>query len=348
MTDRKNISALILAAGYSSRMGHFKPLSMLGTTTAVERCVNLFRSAGLDDIRVVVGHRHAELNEVLGNMGIRPVLNAQFERGMFSSVKSGLSSFDQIPTAFFILPVDIPLVRTCSVLDMLDNLDRNYHDIIYPCFEGKRGHPPLIRGTTIPEILEYEGDEGLRGYLRHKTALNVEVPDEHILRDMDFPDQYFNMLQKLEQYDVPSRQECMAFLTHIVKANEMFIKTAELCAEMAAKIMVIIRERNPHLRPELITAMAFLYGLFSAREGISVSVSDISSRYGDSKLTRFLCGIKEKPHFSGQLTGEFDVAEFAYMIATGNEPAMIEAVAGGYFTDADLQELTNTNGLKRI
>lgn len=343
LTKGKKISALILAAGYSSRMGHFKPLSTLGTTTAVERCVGLFRSAGLDDIRVVVGHRHAELNELLVIRGIRSVLNAQFDKGMFSSVKSGLSSFGEIPEAFFILPVDIPLVRTSSVLDMLENLDRHHHDIIYPCFHGKRGHPPLIRGAMIPEILEYEGDEGLRGYLGGKTALNLELPDEHILRDMDFPDQYLNILQKLEHYDVPSREECVAFLRHTVKTNELFIGTAELCADIAAKILGIIPKRNPQLRAELITAMALLYGLFSAREGFRISVSDISARYGDSRLTQFLGEINDKPHFSGQLTGESDIVEFAHLIATRNKSAMMEAVAGNYLTDADLLELTTTN-----
>ena len=53
------LAAIILAAGKSTRMGCDKPLLPLGDRTVVERVVDLFQSAGITDVRVVVGH-HAE------------------------------------------------------------------------------------------------------------------------------------------------------------------------------------------------------------------------------------------------------------------------------------------------
>ena len=38
----KNYSAIILAAGYSSRMGDFKPLMDLDGKTPLERCIRSF------------------------------------------------------------------------------------------------------------------------------------------------------------------------------------------------------------------------------------------------------------------------------------------------------------------
>ena len=48
-----NVVAIVLAAGFSERMGEFKPLLPLGGVTVLERCVALFRNAGIDDVRVV-------------------------------------------------------------------------------------------------------------------------------------------------------------------------------------------------------------------------------------------------------------------------------------------------------
>ena len=56
-----NITALILAAGYSSRMGSFKPLLSFNGVCALERVTALFKEVGIEDIRVVLGYRAEEL-----------------------------------------------------------------------------------------------------------------------------------------------------------------------------------------------------------------------------------------------------------------------------------------------
>lgn len=70
------ISGLILAAGFSSRMGRFKPLLPLGGSTATERAVKSLRDGGIEDVRVVVGWRTEELVPVLDQPGgLRTVLS---------------------------------------------------------------------------------------------------------------------------------------------------------------------------------------------------------------------------------------------------------------------------------
>ena len=61
MERADNAAALVLAAGYSSRMGEFKPLPELGPLTAVVHAVQCFQRAGLRDVRVVTGYRAAEV-----------------------------------------------------------------------------------------------------------------------------------------------------------------------------------------------------------------------------------------------------------------------------------------------
>lgn len=69
------VTAVVLAAGYSSRMGEFKPLLPLGEVTVLERVVTLFHDAGISDVRVVTGHREADLKPRLERLGARAVAN---------------------------------------------------------------------------------------------------------------------------------------------------------------------------------------------------------------------------------------------------------------------------------
>ena len=112
-------AALVLSAGFSERMGGFKPLMKLGEMTVLERAIGLFQAAGVSRIHVVVGHRAAEVIPLIESRGARSILNARYAEDMFSSVAAGAASLVEETDAFFVLPVDIPLVRPASIRDLL-------------------------------------------------------------------------------------------------------------------------------------------------------------------------------------------------------------------------------------
>ncbi|MGB8261933.1 MAG: NTP transferase domain-containing protein [Terracidiphilus sp.] len=58
------IGAIVLAAGYSSRMGRFKPLLPLNGSPAILAVLGLLRRAGIEQIVVVTGHRAEDLRPV--------------------------------------------------------------------------------------------------------------------------------------------------------------------------------------------------------------------------------------------------------------------------------------------
>jgi molybdenum cofactor cytidylyltransferase len=196
MSSLKKISAIILAAGYSSRMGALKPILKLGDKTILERTIRLFRELGVEDVIVVVGHGAKETMPIVHDCGARAVMNEQFERGMFSSVQAGVEVLRPESEAFFVLPVDIPLVSTQTIRDLLAAYRGGKGKIVVPVFQGRRGHPPLISAGYRNEILSYCGDDGLRGFFRkHKRHSElVEVADEMILFDLDTPADYEALL----------------------------------------------------------------------------------------------------------------------------------------------------------
>jgi molybdenum cofactor cytidylyltransferase len=206
----ESTAAIVLAAGLSSRMGAFKPLLKLGQSTAVERAVRCFFNAGVNDVTVVVGHRYEELVQVVQSLGAFMVVNSQYREGMFSSVQAGVASLDSNVQAFFLLPVDCPVIQSTTIRQIYDAYQESGKDIAYPVFKGRRGHPPLISTSYSREILEYKApSDGLRGVLRkHEVeAVDVSVEDDGILIDMDFPSEYRDVQTYLERKNSPGEDE---------------------------------------------------------------------------------------------------------------------------------------------
>lgn len=185
-------SALILCAGRSSRLGVFKPLLPLGEETLIERAIRLFREAGLADVTAVLGHRAESVLPLLEQHGVRPVLNDRYDEGMFSSFQTGVRSLDRGRRAFFVLPVDIPLVRPETLQALMDAFRDGETDVCRPCFRGRYGHPPLIASALIPAIEEFDGMGGLRALLTRwgGRTVDVAVEDPGILLDVDTRDDY--------------------------------------------------------------------------------------------------------------------------------------------------------------
>ncbi len=201
MNPDGDIAALILAAGLSSRLGAFKPLLPLGSSTFIEEAVKRFRGAGIGDIWVVTGHRAAELTPVLERLKIRQVFNSDYRQGMSSSVRAGVAGLEPGIAAFFMLPVDIPLVAPDTIKSLLQAYRRGHARIVYPVFRGRRGHPPLISPACVIDLpADYDG--GLRAFLSryHSEALDLEVDDEAILLDCDTPEDYYRLQAYAGQY----------------------------------------------------------------------------------------------------------------------------------------------------
>lgn len=192
MAPQRQITAIILAAGLSSRMRRFKPLLDLGGATVLERVVRAFQRGGVADVRVVLGHRAEDMLPMLPALEARPVLNPRYQEGMFSSVQAGLASLDQSTEAFFMHPVDIALISHATVAALVQAWTLGRPEVVYPCHQGRRGHPPLIAGSLIAEIMAWPGQGGLKALLRRHedAAVLLDVPDPYILRDMDEPCDY--------------------------------------------------------------------------------------------------------------------------------------------------------------
>lgn len=256
------ITAIILSAGLSSRMGDFKPLLSLEGKLFLERIIALYRSAGIQDIRVVAGHRAGDVMALAERCGARAVLNPDFAHGMFSSVVAGVSDISPDCAGFFIHPVDIPLVRCQSLIDLQNAFKYGKASICYPTFLEERGHPPLISGIHIRAIKTWTVQGGLQGFLNgyEADAINVPIVDRFILKDIDTPKDYVWALGCMDHYDIPSDTECRALMIRQAVSQKV-INHCRAVADLAKHIATVLNTAGCQLNIERTVSAALVHDL---------------------------------------------------------------------------------------
>lgn len=259
----ESAAALALAAGFSKRMGDFKPLMMLGGMTVLERVIRLFQSVGVHRIHVVVGHRAAEVTPRIHQLGARSVFNSRHAEGMFSSVLAGVASLGEATESFFVLPVDIPLVRPATLRILMEASQARTAAIYHPTFRGQRGHPPLIHAHLTAAISDWRGEGGLKSLLERFEAQAVDIPvaDEFILQDMDGPDDHRRMHERLKTRDVLSPAECHALLVERLKVTPEVWRHGCAVAEQALHIGRALVAAGCRLNLDLIYSAALVHDM---------------------------------------------------------------------------------------
>lgn len=191
-------AAVVLAAGLSSRMNGFKPLLPLGKATITDHVISTFKSVNVDVI-LVVGYRRDDVINTIKDKDIKVIFNQDYEKEMFTSIQAGVREAGQRYKGFFILPVDIPLVKPSTIQSLMAAAQENPGKIIYPIHKGKKGHPPLIPASLIPVILEWRKGGGLKAVLQayEKRVIGVPVDDRYILVDVDTPDDYRKLVNPM-------------------------------------------------------------------------------------------------------------------------------------------------------
>lgn len=182
--------ACILAAGFSSRMGAFKPLLPLGDKTVIERAIAVAKAAGIRHITVVTGHNRTALLSILQREQVQEAFNPRFEEGMFTSIQAGIAAQPSEVDGCFVMPVDVPILDR----DVLERLKEGFEadQFAVPCYQGKKGHPLLIPSCFWQEILDYRGNGGLKAVTDQyfDRIKRIPVALEGIVMDMDTPGAY--------------------------------------------------------------------------------------------------------------------------------------------------------------
>src|SRR4030095_3514202 len=197
------ISAILLAAGESRRMGEFKQLLHFGSKTFVEQCVDILTETKVGEIIVVTGHRDADLRRVVGDCHVKYAYNPDYSLGMATSIKCGVQAVNVGSQAFLIALVDQPQITAEVIGRIIQEYERMPPKIVVPTNDGTKGHPILLDASLKDEILRLDPEEGLRQLVhRHSDSITkVDVSSRTVLEDCDFPEDYRRLIRDLEGSD---------------------------------------------------------------------------------------------------------------------------------------------------
>jgi molybdenum cofactor cytidylyltransferase len=181
------VAAILLAAGASRRMGTCKQLLLLEGKTVLARCLETLLRGGIDEVVVVVSPSGDEVMKAALNYPVRVVRNTQPDGDMAASIGTGRDALSTEVTGVVIALCDYPLVRAETIARLAEAHRQEPGNIIVPCHDGHRGHPPLLPRTLLGHL-----ETTLRDLLRDNKELihHLELPDDGVLIDMDTPEDY--------------------------------------------------------------------------------------------------------------------------------------------------------------
>jgi len=169
---------IILAGGYSSRIGHNKMTLSYQGTPIILHCIHSMMPF-VSHIFVISGHYHDELTQLLkDDPKVTIIYNELYHLGMFSSVKKG-SLF--VTEDFFIIPGDYPLIMQSTYLALL----KCKEPIAVPVFQNKKGHPIFIKKELIEALRNEPLDSNLKLFRNRFQFAEIQVDDSGILLDID-------------------------------------------------------------------------------------------------------------------------------------------------------------------
>ncbi len=177
-----SVAGVVLAAGFSRRLGRPKQTVCIAGETLVERTVRVSREAGLNPIFVVC-NVHADFVSALHGLGCTVVLNAGAQEGLASSIRAGVRATQTLAD------VEGVVLMTCDQPGMrAEHLRALYavpERLTGSSYAGKIAVPAYFPATCFHQLLELQGDVGARILLAQAHGIEGEGLDLDVDTEAD-------------------------------------------------------------------------------------------------------------------------------------------------------------------
>lgn len=195
------ISAIILAAGESKRMGKTDKrfLTLEGKWLVQHVLEHLLASKVAEIILVRNG---VDDEQLIGFQSerVKIVVNENYQKGMTTSIQKGVSVATEQAKGYLICLADQPLLTAEEYNLLLEAFLKPQRvqttPIIVPFYEGKKGNPVLFSAHYKTAILTHQEMEGCKGIVQANKSniVEIEMPTSHILLDVDTPADYDRLI----------------------------------------------------------------------------------------------------------------------------------------------------------
>jgi len=195
------VSAVVLAAGLSTRMGRNKLLLTFRDKPLVVHAVDTLLASKVGEIIVVLGYESEKVwdrlddnQDRVSNAGQKSrvllVENPDYREGLSTSVRTGVQAISPEADAIMIYLADQPLLEPADVNRIIEGFaaaKTENKTIVVPFFKGERGNPVVLDASLRDSILGIVGDVGCKGVIKRypEKVYAIEMNNDHVVRDVD-------------------------------------------------------------------------------------------------------------------------------------------------------------------
>jgi molybdenum cofactor cytidylyltransferase len=188
-----SVAGIVLAAGSSTRMGKNKLLFDVDGESVVRRAVRRAAAAGLDPVIAVLGYEAELVGRELE--GLNPpclvAVNPDYERGINSSLKTGMAVVPPEAVGAVVMLADMPLVTAEMIAALVTRYRETEAPLVISDYDGVNAPPMLYDRALFEELRVMEGEGcGRQVVRRHKASAAVIAWPVAALADLDVPDDY--------------------------------------------------------------------------------------------------------------------------------------------------------------
>jgi len=188
------VAGVLLAAGTSSRMGSNKMLFVLDGESVLRGAVRRALAGGLSPLVVVLGHEAEKARRELDGLPCLTAINPDYEQGINSSLKTGVSGLPAEAGAAMVMLADMPFVTPEMIAAMIDRYRSTEAPLVISDYEGVNAPPMLYDRSLFAELLAMTGEGcGRQVVKRHRHEAEVISWPASALADLDVPEDYERM-----------------------------------------------------------------------------------------------------------------------------------------------------------
>jgi molybdenum cofactor cytidylyltransferase len=188
MNTYTNLHVLVLAAGASTRFGSPKQLVKVRGQPLMHRTVSLATQVAGNAVSVVLGAHADQLAPLLKHSPASVLINRQWEEGMASSLRLGVSRLPPGTEAVLVLLADQVSVTALDLQRLAGSWRQQPEWLIAASYAGHTGVPAIFPHWTFSAFSELRGDTGARQVLVRHADRCLRLPMPNAAIDIDTPE----------------------------------------------------------------------------------------------------------------------------------------------------------------
>lgn len=191
------MNGIILASGFSRRMGQNKLLMKIKEETIIEKVINEVKKSKVEKIYIVTNNE--EIKNIAYKSDIEVIENKEAIKGQSESIKLAVKEIKEKGDFMFFCG-DQPFIDFITINNLINEFKKNKNKIIVPIFENRKGNPVIFPENFRLDLLNIEGDVGGRYIIKSNKDKVVffEVDKEIFLKDIDNNEEYKEIIKMIK------------------------------------------------------------------------------------------------------------------------------------------------------